>query len=266
MSSYSEFLERHPDWKILKDRSILGMERTLLTDLGVFENDRQTRPLQRDDLLIVIEANNGPDYLDYSGMDMAGIDLRGIDLSRSYLRGCNLEGAIAIPLVTRKGMEWSPSDLMYQRTLDTWFRGAIEPADAEVKPTKLQGSILWGANLSNADFRWTNLTDSYLQRCNLTGATLSFADLSEADLRWARLAEADFSHAVLNSACLTGARIIDADLSQARLEDVDLAGAFISPLTNMSGIKWDAKYVCPRRAIGRLRESESNLPYVKGMA
>ena len=250
MSSYSEFLERHPDWKILKGRPILGMERELLTDLGVFENDRQTRPLQRNDLMIVLEANSGPDYLDFSGMDMTGIDLRGIDLSRSNLRGCNLERAIAIPMIARHGKEWTPGDMGYGPTLETWSQGAVRPDDAEVTPTRLNGSILSWANISKADFRWSNLTDSYLQRCNLSGASLSFADLSKADLSWARLQEAELTHVVLEGACLTGSRIIDADLSQASLEDADLAGAFISPLTNMSGVKWDAKYICRAERLG----------------
>lgn len=226
--------------------SVPGSEFSYLREMGVIEGDEQVRPLNRKDLLQLIKENGGSaEYIDLSRLDMSRIDIRGLDLSRMFLMGCNLEGAIAKPMITLNGKtELTRGDMAYDHILQTWVAGEISPSDAEVIPTVLNGSLMQGANLSKADFRWCDLSSATLAGCNFTGASLLSANLSESNLVWARLEEADLRSSVLNGARLERTRIIDADLSQASLHDADLTGAFISPLTSLSGVQWDAKYIC----------------------
>ena len=244
MSSDYEFSLSTP---ALLPGSVPGQEGSFLREMGVIEGNKQVRPLVRKDLLHLIKENGGSaGYIDLSGLDMSRIDIRGMDLSQTLLIGCNLEGAIAKPMITMRNgkTELTPGDLAYEYVLQTWVSGEISPPDAEVISTVLKGSLMQGGNLSKTDFRYCNFSNATLMGCDITGSTLLSANLSSANLAWARLQEVDLRSAVLNGADLERSRIIDADLSQASLQNADLTGAFISPLTNMSGAQWDHKYIC----------------------
>ena len=181
-----------------------------------------------------------------SGLDMRGIDLRGMDLRKAILTGCNLAGAKAMPMLTHKYKEGEVSFSTggYEEALNGWHTSETPDWVESVQPTQLDGATLTLANLSYGDFRWAKLDGAGMTRCNLTGSDLSYANMQKACLNWARVYEATAQGASLKGASLKSARIIDADLGHANLKDADLAGAFISPLTNMSGVQWDHKHIC----------------------
>ena len=160
-------------------KGIAGHELKLLEEWGVFKRGTQVRPLNRGDLLKLIELNGGDaKYLNLSRMDMAGIDLRGLRLESMDLRGCNLQNAIAMPMVTLDTGDLPIGDLAYELALQKWTKGEKELFVQEVTPTILTGAVLSYANLSNADFRWANLAGAYLIGANLQGTALYSSNLS----------------------------------------------------------------------------------------
>jgi uncharacterized protein YjbI with pentapeptide repeats len=217
---------------------ILGYE-------GVFLDGEQVRPVNRYDLITLIEVNGGTsDYIDLSGLDLSGIDIRGMPLGRVRFAGCNLKNALAQPMVTSGGQELTPWDLAYGHVLEEHQAGK-RVGDCEVTPTNLEGAFLLGADLSKADLRWANLSDTALAWCNLDGAALSHADLSKSNLNQASLERTDLRSAILDGASLENSRIIDADFSETSLKGVSLDGVFISTLTKLDGVQWDPDFIGP---------------------
>nr|WSW49875.1 pentapeptide repeat-containing protein [Streptomyces sp. NBC_01001] len=107
----------------------------------------------------------------------------------------------------------------------------------EGRPIHLRGTILTGADLSDAQLSGADLSEASLEKANLSRADLSSAaltgaDLTEAQLRDTGFTEADLTEAVLCSwdiRCpdLTGAGFIGADLTRALLVGADLRKATI---------------------------------------
>ena len=210
---------------------------------GVFQDSEQIRPVCRDDLIKLIEVNEGTsDYIDLSGLDLSGIDIRGMQLGRVRFAGCNLKNALAQPMVTSGGQELTPWDLAYGHVLEEHQAGK-RVGDCEVTPTNLEGAFLLGADLSKADLRWANLSDAALVWCNLDGASLAHTDLSKSKLNQASLERTNFRSAILDGASLEYSRVVDADLSGASLKGVSLGGVFLSPLTKLDGVQWDADFI-----------------------
>ena len=217
--------------------------RKTLCDWQIIQDGNQVRPLGRDELEGLLEKHGKG--LDLSGADLRGIDLRGMDLSKSILRGCNLEGAIAKPLVTSiSGKALPIGDRGNVPALSYWQNNG-EPQNGikSVTPTQLDGAILNLANLSHCDFRWASFDNAGMVRSNLQGANLSYANLKEARLDWAKLDDATLQCAALTAASLKSARITDCDLGRADLQDVNLIGAFISPGTRLEGVNWGKDYI-----------------------
>jgi uncharacterized protein YjbI with pentapeptide repeats len=217
----------------------------ILWDDGVFDDNVQTRPLNRNDLAKLIEENGGTgEHIDLRGLDLSGIDIRGMQLGRVRFAGCNLKNALAQPMVTSGGQELTPWDLAYGHVLEEHQAGK-RVGDCEVTPTNLEGAFLLGADLSKADLRWANLSDTALAWCNLDGAALSHADLSKSNLNQASLERTDLRSAILDGASLENSRIIDADFSETSLKGVSLDGVFISTLTKLDGVQWDPDFIGP---------------------
>ena len=238
-SDYENLISSHP----LPPGSVADSVYSFLRELGVLEGEEQVRPLNRKDLLHLIKENGGSaEYINLNGLDMSRIDLRGLDLSQMFLIGCNLEGAIAKPMITLKGKRELPPR-GYGHILLTWADGAVSPSDAEVKPTILSGSLVQGSNLSNSDFSWCDFSSATLARCDFAGADFSHANLEQADLPWAKLEEADFRSAILKQARLEKARIVDTDFSHADFQDANLTGAFISAGTKLETVDWGKDYI-----------------------
>lgn len=87
----------------------------------------------------------------------------------------------------------------------------------------LNGAVLTGVNLSEA-----NLECVWMSGANLSEANLSKSDLSDIDLTGANLNGANLSEANLKSAYLSTAKFKAADLRGANLEYADLTGADLS--------------------------------------
>jgi len=79
-------------------------------------------------------------------------------------------------------------------------------------------------DLSGADLRGADLTETNLNNADLRGANLVGADLSGADLVGSNLSGADLSGADLCFADLTGADLSEANLHRANLREADLTG------------------------------------------
>ena len=219
--------------------------RNILLDRGVFWDDVQVRPVNRDDLTKLIEANGGTgEHIDLRRLDLSGIDIRGLELGRVWLNDCSLKNALAQPMVTSGGQQLPPRDLAYGHVLGQYQAGE-KVGDCEVRLTNLEGALLMGADLSKADLRWANLSDAALAWCNLDGANLAHADLSSAKLNQANLERTDLRSATLDGASLENSRILDADLSEASLKGVSLEGVFLSPLTKLDGVQWDSDFISP---------------------
>jgi uncharacterized protein YjbI with pentapeptide repeats len=217
----------------------------ILWDDGVFDDNVQTRPLNRNDLAKLIEENGGTgEHIDLRGLDLSGIDIRGMQLGRVWFNGCNLKGALAQPMVTSGGQELTPWDLAYGHVLEEHQAGK-RVGDCEVTPTNLEGAFLLGADLSKADLRWANLSDAALVGCNLDGASLAHTDLSKSKLNQASLERTNLRSAILDGASLEYSRVVDADLSGASLKGVSLEGVFLSPLTKLDGVQWDDAFISP---------------------
>ena len=217
----------------------------ILWDDGVFDDNVQTRPLNRNDLAKLIEANGGTgEHIDLRGLDLSGIDMRGMQLGRVWLNGCSLKNALAQPMVICGGRELSPWDLAYGHVLEEHQAGK-KVGDCEVTHTNLGGSLLSRADLSKADLRWANLSDVALAWGNLDGANLAYADLSKSNLNQANLERTDLRSAVLDGASLENSRVLDADFSGASLKGVSLSGVFLSPLTKLDSVRWDSDFISP---------------------
>ena len=212
---------------------------------GVFQDSEQVRPVNRDDLLKLIEINGGTsEHIDLSGLDLAGIDIRGMPLGRVRFTRCNLKNAFAQPMVSYNDLELEPWDLAYSHVLAKYQTGKTVE-NCVVTPTNLEGSLFGGADFSKSDLQWANLSDTVIAWCNLDGANLAYADLSKSNLNQASLERANFRSAILDGASLQNSRIIDADFSGASLKGVSLEGVFISPLTKLDGVQWDADFMSP---------------------
>ena len=230
---------------------------------GVFRDGEQVRPVNRDDLLKLIEENGGTgEHIDLRGLDLSDIDIRGLPLGRTRFTGCNLKNALAQPLLTCNDQELTPWDLAYDWIL-TEYQTGRELEDCEVNLTHLEGSLLMGTDLSKADFRCAKLSDTVLAWGNLDGANLSHADLSNAKLNQASLERTNLRCAVLDGASLENSRIIDADLSGASLKGVSLVGVFLSTLTKLDGVQWDSDFISPLEIEGNYESAASQYRRLK---
>ena len=92
---------------------------------------------------------------------------------------------------------------------------------------EVQPDLRW-VNLSLANLRGVDLSQTRLDRANLSGAMLSQANLHGASLREASLGEANLSSARLDEANLKRADLSRANLSRASLKSATLTSANLS--------------------------------------
>jgi len=167
----------------------------------------------REEILKLIEENDGPE-----GLDLSGKDLSGIDLSKE-----------AIVAELEKAQERAPGET------PVWYRvrtGGINLQGADLINANLQGAHLGCANLQGAILRSANLQEVCLESANLQRADLVVAilqeaflgdaDLQRADLELANLQEANLWGANLQGAILWGANLQEACLESANLQRADL--------------------------------------------
>lgn len=143
-----------------------------------------------------------------------------------------------------------PSDIqailtVLRRSTRTYGKG--EDQSLDLSRTDIQGAVLVGAHLEEADFskarlggalltgahlEGADLSEAYLERAHLGGACLEKADLTAAhlegaNLRGARLGRALLVGAHLEGANLSGAHLEGAELAAAHLEGANLTGAHL---------------------------------------
>ena len=97
--------------------------------------------------------------------------------------------------------------------VEVWNRWRKENPET---PPDLSHAILFGENLSKADFRMAKLGGAKLRGANLSGANLRGADLIEADLIGVDLTGAKLREANLHGAFLVAVKLDGADLSTAK--------------------------------------------------
>ena len=97
--------------------------------------------------------------------------------------------------------------------VEVWNRWRKENPET---PPDLSHALLFGVNLSKADFRMAKLGGAKLRGANLSGANLRGADLIEADLIGVDLSGAKLREANLHGAFLVAVKLDGADLSTAK--------------------------------------------------
>lgn len=178
------------------------------------------------DILKLIEENNGPQDLDLSGKNLAGIDLTRETLETELekvrtrdpetmpvwfseeTKGINLQGA------KLKGINLQESKL--------WFANLRE---ANLEGANLQEALLVGADLRGGNMRDANLQEAKLDGASLQEAVLGGADLQEANLGSAKLRKARLAVTILRKASLARADLREVDLWFADLQEANLEGA-----------------------------------------
>ena len=101
---------------------------------------------------------------------------------------------------------------------------------ANLSNNNLSLAILRNANLSGADLRGTNLTEADLSGANFKGADLSGVNLTKADLKNSYLARANLSNVSLDGVDFRNTDLTGANLNGVDLSNKDLTGA------NLSGV------------------------------
>ncbi|MEL6348774.1 MAG: pentapeptide repeat-containing protein [Myxococcota bacterium] len=158
----------------------------------------------------------------FLGADLSDVDLSGINLVGANLRGVNFTGA----------------NLDRTRLLDAicdettrWPAGFVPEGVRPLAPmSDLVGSDFYmedldGALLNGAALTEANLAHASLRGSDLTGASLSRATLTAADLGQARLVGADLTGAQMENALLCGANCSYANFAGANLKGADFSGA-----------------------------------------
>lgn len=99
---------------------------------------------------------------------------------------------------------------------------------ASLSFSRLEGALLFKANLTFAILNSANFSNAILNFANLSNARLSSADLSKANISNANLNKADLAYADLSDADLTNALLSNADLSFTTLSNTNLSKANLS--------------------------------------
>ena len=86
----------------------------------------------------------------------------------------------------------------------------------------LSGANLKYADLSNTNLSGVNLSDANLIGVDLSGANLKDANLDDTNLRWADLSDADLSNTSLRYTDLSNSKLTNTNLSNAKLVNTEL--------------------------------------------
>ena len=195
----------------------------ILRSLGVLAASReQLRPVGRDDLLEITNANSGSvRHLYFDGLDFTGADIRGLDLSDASFVECNLSRVNAYPLIVAHGNAFPVDDFATQRTLGRWARGELGN-DYVVTPTRTEKSLLMGVTLDDANFAYANMQGTCFNN--------------------ARAQRTGFFQADLTRSICVFARFIDTDLRRAKFHDANLY-AFHLETNLLDDVNWGNEHI-----------------------
>jgi uncharacterized protein YjbI with pentapeptide repeats len=147
---------------------------------------------------------------------MCRADLRAANLTEADLTGAHLVGADLESANLRR------ADLLQADLSDAVLRcSSLRGANAQ--GANLGGSVLYDADLSQANLTGAFFSAARLDRADLQEASLERADLFGAALVDAQLARASLVAAKLREAEVTGADLREADLSGADVRRADLS-------------------------------------------
>jgi len=206
-------------------------------------------PIDRDELLRLIQDNKGPWRLDLSGRvflaDPLASDWYGS--SPMDLRLETLEQLKASHRPDQSGHFW-------------WLvHGGINLAAADLHGSWLPGTFMEGADLARADLRGSSLFGTHLE-----GALLSYADLRGATINQVFLQGAQLPFAKLQGTRLDDVDLREADLGWAELEQVDMYRVY-----SLEGAKWHGAHLdhtrIKRESLGKAIGEELEAHRYKGV-
>lgn len=167
------------------------------------------RKFALEDLLRLIEENNGPKELDLSGRDLSGLDLSSEALQALMKRrGITLVDDIPV---------W-----VFPCTSGRMLIG-LNLGRVNLQGANLQRTNFHGADLTRADLQGADLRDACLRAVNLYRADLRSAKLWRADMRGAIASLANFSGASLYRVLFENTQMVGTDLSDALFESTNLS-------------------------------------------
>ena len=153
------------------------------------------------------------------GATLTQARLNGAVLTKANLEEANLRGAYLEP-----SNQGQPT-LLFEANLNEADLQEAYMKQAGLYGAFLQRANLRGAHLEEADLNGAHLEGAHLQEAHLTGAQLHHAHLEGADFTGASLEGADLSDAYLEGAIFTNADLTGAILQRARMEGADCQGA-----------------------------------------
>ena len=179
----------------------------------------------------------GP-HADLYGADLNSVDLSGANLTGAFLKGANLTNAnlagADLTIANLTGADLSAAILTNVKSVHITATGTPPtlPTDWQLSGT---GYLIGpGADLTGADLRFENLTNSNLSGANLTSAKLNGSNLTNSNLSGANLTSAKLNGLDLTGANLDGANLKYANLTGADLSDANLTGADLT-YVNLTG-------------------------------
>lgn len=192
---------------------------------------RNGQVIRRDELLRLIEENDGPEGLDLQGAVLVGEGPSDDPVENSIDLSPEALGPLAAAYREANGGSSPP-----------WVahRGGINLAGAQLQEAylswaQLQGANLEGARLQGALVQGAQLERAYLYDAQLQGAVLGVAQLQQAVLSGAQVQGANLSGAQLQGAYLWRAQLQGTDLSHAQLQGVNMYG-----IDTLDGASWYA--------------------------
>ena len=236
-----------------------------------------------------VQPTETPIPVDWRGSELEGADLQdanlryakleGVNLSKANLESAdlfeaNLQGAILeeanLSNASFSGANLSGANLQFARIhwsddygLKVNFNGA-DLTEANLRWTFLpyvhmSGATLKGADLEEADMSmsrmWqTNFEDANLHKANLEGAYLEDANFNGADLSWSDLRNANLNNADLRKSNLHAAKLRGATLAGTDLRETNLAGDFLEGINlqgaNLQGVNLEDSSLAGSNLVG----------------
>ena len=120
-------------------------------------------------------------------------------------------------MAARPDLDWDVAETVRKHGL--YIRQYAGGVQADLRHKTLRGTMLAGADLSDALFAGADLRGSNFSGCNLTKAQFSTTQLERADFAGAKLISAN-----LRGANLKGAKLMTADMTDADLRPEAQAG------------------------------------------
>lgn len=131
-----------------------------------------------------------------SEMDLSGANLQGADLSRAILIETNLERA-NLRGANLTGANLSKANLMYA-DLSEAILDEVIALDTRFASANLEGAHGESAEFTGCDFRSANFKESFFEKAHFARADLRWSDLTNANFRFTNLVMAKTDQATMD--------------------------------------------------------------------